>query len=393
MINREIPCRRRNLTISFLVSALLMVACSSLYGQTPQQTNRSIDNSEVDEVIDSVLSGFNIHYLYPDVAEDMSAHVRKKQKDREYYDVPNLEELTGLLTEDLREISQDRHIWISLMSPEDLNPTIGDTLTDEQIAARSRRNFFFKKVEWLPGNVGYLRLDRFDDPIHAGPTAVAAMNFLANCAAVIIDLRHNGGGEEKMVRLIASYFLKEPALLTSLYFTETDSLEQSWTYAYVPGRKLIDADLYILTSEGTGSGAEAFSYALKNLGRATVVGQTTGGAAHWAEYYDFPNLQVRAKIPIARPINPITKTSWERVGVAPTIEASAEKALDVAYLEALENVRERTAREIELAVIDWAIDGAKCQISPPQLSVETLEQYVGTYGPRKITLENDVLHY
>jgi hypothetical protein len=206
------------------------------------------------------------------------------------------------------------------------------------------------------------------------------MNFLANCDAVIIDLRYNGGGEEKMVRLLSSYFFKEPVQINSLYFTETDSLEQSWTYAYVPGKKLIDADLYILTSERTASGAEAFTYSLKCRNRAIVVGEKTPGAGHWVEYYDYPNLRVRVKLPIARPINPITKTSWEKVGVKPDIETSATGALDMAYAKALKNQLEKSADEANKADLEWLLIAAETSINPVQISRHDLNKYTGAYS-------------
>ena len=34
-----------------------------------------------------------------------------------------------------------------------------DILTEQEIAEHARRNFGFKEVKWLTGNVGYIRLD------------------------------------------------------------------------------------------------------------------------------------------------------------------------------------------------------------------------------------------
>jgi C-terminal processing protease CtpA/Prc len=222
---------------------------------------------------------------------------------------------------------------------------------------------------------------------------VAAMNFLENCDAIIIDLRYNGGGEEKMVRLLASYFFKEPTQINSLYFTETDSLEQSWTYAYVPGKKMIDADLYILTSRNTASGAEAFTYGLKNSGRARVIGESTAGAAHWVEYYDFPSLQVRAKLPIARPINPVTKTSWEKVGVKPDVETPARDALKIAHVEALKNLIEKNPDEDIKQDLKWHLTEVKAQLSPVILTENEMGKYTGTYGRFAILLKEGQLYW
>ncbi len=88
------------------------------------------------------------------------------------------------------------------------------------------------------------------------------------------------------------------------------------------------------SSQMTWMNDEEFAYNLQNLGRATIVGETTGGGAH-------PGADVRiddhfgAFIPAGRAINPITKTNWEGVGVKPDIEVTAEKALATARLMAL----------------------------------------------------------
>ena len=85
----------------------------------------------------------------------------------------------------------------------------------------------------------------------------------------------------------------------------------------------------MLTSSYTGSAAEEFTYNLKHLKRATIVGQTTGGAAHPVTERVI-NDRFRMLVPYARAENPITKTNWEGVGVIPHIKVSASNALDAA---------------------------------------------------------------
>lgn len=380
-------------TTSILLILLFVSTRSPLYAETAQNQDPAMDNSAKAEVIDSVLNAFMTHYVYPDTAKELNKVIRDKFKKGEYDEIGDLRGLASRLTRDLMGVSGDMHIRVSVMSPDDFSPAIGDTITQDKIARKARENFDFKKVEWLPGNIGYIRFDLFDDPVYAGPTAVAAMNFLENCGAIIMDLRNNHGGEEKMVRLLASYFFKEPMQINSLYFTETDSLEQSWTYAYVPGKKMINADLYILTSRNTASGAEAFTYGLKNAGRAKVVGESTAGAAHWADYYDFPNLQIRAKLPIARPINPVTKTSWEKVGVKPDIDTPASDALKIAYLEAIKGLIEKNPDEDIKLDLKWHLTYAEAQLNPVILTENEMRKYTGTYGRFAILIKEGQLYW
>ena len=167
------------------------------------------------------------------------------------------------------------------------------TDNEAELAQLRRENFYFERVERLDGNVGYLDFRQFVDARLAGATAVAAMNFLSNCDAIIIDLRQNGGGEPSMIQLLTSYFFDEPKHINSFYVRYSDSIEQFWTQAYVPGKKMPDVPLYVLTSSYTFSGAEEFTYNLKNLKRATIIGETTGGGAHPVSDRYFPTLNVR----------------------------------------------------------------------------------------------------
>ncbi len=92
--------------------------------------------------------------------------------------------------------------------------------------------------------------------------------------------------------------------------------------------------VYVLTSGATFSGAEELSYDLQQLGRATIVGETTGGGAHPRRGFAVhPHLEVT--IPTARAVNPVSGTNWELVGVIPDIAVPADEALDRAHREAL----------------------------------------------------------
>ncbi len=108
------------------------------------------------------------------------------------------------------------------------------------------------------------------------------MNFLANSDALIVDLRENGGGAPAMIQLLSSYLFsgEPPAPERLLLPAATTRPMQFWTQPYVPGARLADSRPYVLTSRRTFSGAEEFTYNLKNLKRATIVGETTGGGAH-----------------------------------------------------------------------------------------------------------------
>jgi C-terminal processing protease CtpA/Prc len=84
-----------------------------------------------------------------------------------------------------------------------------------------------------------------------------------------------------------------------------------------------------LTSQDTFSAAEDFAYALKNLKRATLVGESTGGGAHPSSEHRLTE-HFAMIVPSGRSISPITNTDWEGVGVQPDVSIDADKALDKA---------------------------------------------------------------
>lgn len=363
----------------------------------PNSEDRKIDARMQLEVIDSVTQALNEIYVFPEVAEKMEKYLRKQYKKKQYKDITSLAEFARKLTEDLQEISHDKHLWVRFASDEMLARFESDTTTDEEkkreLKLKRWDNFCFKEIKLLEGNVGYVDFRCFSEATDAGPTAIAAMNFLAYTDAIIFDLRQNGGGSPSMIQLISSYFFDEPKHLNSFYIRRSDSTEQFWTHAYVPGPRMSHVDLYVLTSSYTFSGAEEFTYNFKNMERATIIGETTGGGAHPIDVRAFENLNVGMSLPFGRAVNPITGTNWEGTGITPHIEVSQEKALDVAHLEALEKLVEKTEDPDRKAQFQWAIDAKKTILNPVTVEVSKLQAYVGQYGPRRIWIENDQLYY
>jgi retinol-binding protein 3 len=95
----------------------------------------------------------------------------------------------------------------------------------------------------------------------------------------------------------------------------------------------------VLTSDRTFLGAEEFSYDLKMLKRATLVGETTAGAAHMVGPHRIDD-HFMILVPYARSINPISKTDWEGRGVEPDVNVDAADALATA--EKLAERKEKT---------------------------------------------------
>jgi len=208
----------------------------------------------------------------------------------------------------------------------------------------------------MPGNVGYVKFNNFFDADMGADTVASAMNFVANTDYLIFDLRDNGGGSPGMVKLICSYlFGDKPVHLNDLYWRKGNKTEEFWTMPSVAGKKFLDKDVYVLTSNRTFSGGEEFTYNLKNLKRATIIGETTGGGAHPGGFERLSE-HFGAFIPTGRAISPITKTNWEGTGVEPDIRVPRDQALKTAHLLALNKALEKAKDENLKANLRTVID-------------------------------------
>ncbi|HXT75880.1 MAG TPA: S41 family peptidase [Candidatus Eisenbacteria bacterium] len=292
-----------------------------------------IDAATRTRVIDGAIAQMNQTYVFPEVAKKMEEAVRARQKRGEYDEITDGSRLAAKLTDNFQEVSHDKHLRVNY-DPMKIPERADDAKPSPEDMARFREqmekmNCGFKKVEHLSGNVGYVKFNMFGDPETCGPTAIAAMNFLANVDAIIFDLRENGGGDPKMVALISTYLFAEPTHLNDLWQRKDNTTQQYWTLPYVPGKRLDGKPVYVLTSKQTFSGAEEFCYNLKNLKRATLVGETTGGGAHPVSGHRIDEHFIIG-VPFARAINPISKTNWEGTGVEPDVKVSAAEALTTA---------------------------------------------------------------
>lgn len=349
-------------------------------------------------VLESVTTAIDTVYVIQDRAERIVALLRGNQAAGAYAQLTDPAELAARLDADARTVYDDGHFGIRAMfplDPEAVERTEDPRATERALRRLRERNYGFEKVEILPGNVGYLELTQFVDTQHAGAAAAAAMNFLADTYALILDLRGNGGGDASMIRLLAGYLFDEQVHLINWYERDKEQTVQSYSLDFVPGRKLTKTPLYVLISGATASAAEEFAFDMQHLKRATLVGDTTAGAGHtvYNAFFDFDGFRIGMRIPYGRAFDPKTGLGWEGVGVIPEIAVPSEQALAVAHSDAL---RDRLADEKDEEArfgLNWAIQALEAEIRPVSLSPEALGAYAGTFGPRRFFMEGDELIY
>ncbi len=384
-------------TVAFTL--LLLVPASRAQFARPGELP-SIDAATRAAIVDSITSAIDSIYVLEIPAKRIVEGLRKNLANGDYDDLTDPVEFAGRLYRDAQAINHDGHFRIAAMPP--LDPAIAEANLDEDPADVERRrrlnrarNYGFRKAEIFPGGIGYLRFDHFAHGDEAFAAAAAAMNFLANCNALILDLRENGGGSDSMIRFICGYLFEEREHLINWDIRVKEKTVQSYSADYVPGKRIIEQPVYILTSDHTFSAAEEFTFDLRNLERATVVGDTTGGGGHTVAscIFDFDGFRVGIRLPYGRAYNPKNNEGWEGVGVIPHIAVPVEQALDAARADALRKLIETEEDEQIIARYKWGLTDVESRLNPIELSKKQMMQYVGVYGPRRIFTEDGVLYY
>jgi len=348
------------------VAALEMAGSAQAHGETIPNTRRELDTRP--KLIESIVSCIAANYIFPDVARRLEQSLHLQLASGVYDSIADPQVLAQMLTSHLRQESKDRHFFVGY-SEEALPPdTQGDEQKEQQEAnyLNSLENFGFEAVTRLGGNIGWLDFRGFAEPHASAKTLAAAMTFLSNTNALIIDVRKNRGGDQGMVELFCSYFFEKKTRLGNFYYRNTGITQPSWTRGAVAGTRYSGKDVYVLTSAGTLSAAEALAYALQSRRVAVVVGEASGGAANPVKYVRL-NQHFSLLVPEGKITDMVTKTNWEGVGVKPDITAPADQALTAAHLLALRKNLERKTRS--------------------ELSETELHQWIATLEKASKTLE------
>lgn len=353
-VSYEMARFTQSLILAVALTVIGLLASGSALAQTSgNQPDININAATRTEVIEGVLRRLDDTYVFPEVARRMNGAIRQRMQKKEYEQITSAAMLAQTLTSHLQEVTRDKHLQVLFnyeprLLPASQRPPSPEQLREYRRSALSQSNSInhgFKRVERLDGNLGYLRVDLLVDPEFGGDAAAAAMNFVSHTHALIIDLRNCNGGVPEMVALLSTYlFDGQPVHLSDIYERPTNNTQQFWTLPYVPGKRYVDKDVYVLTSSRTASAAEEFAYDLQQLKRATIVGEITAGAANLGGTVRI-NEHFQVFIPTGRAINPVTGTNWEGVGVKPDVMVSEEEALKRAQIVGLGKLIETTTDE------------------------------------------------
>ncbi|MET0636048.1 MAG: S41 family peptidase [Chitinophagaceae bacterium] len=342
------------------ISGLITISCFFVtsQGRSMAQTPGSIkltDNIKK-QVTDSLVQAIENYYVYPETGRQITAVIRQKMKTGSYDSIRTTDDFTKNLISDLSVISRDKHLLVRY--DPDLQKRIlayvATSIPDKKDTNRDReQNYYFRKLEILPSNIGYLEFTNFADTSAAARATVrAAMQFLSNSSALILDLRNNFGGNATMASEIAGFFVNKKTITGRSF----NRISNKWTENFIKNDWgiYLAMPIYILTSRRTFSAAEGLAYTLQQMKRGIVVGDSTRGGAHLTRSFSIGNGFV-AFVPFTRSENKYSGTDWEGTGVIPDVP-DASTSLYTAQRLILEKKLVNISDSIEIRKINWLIN-------------------------------------
>lgn len=205
-----------------------------------------------------------------------------------------------------------------------------------------RENIKVNPVEGkvLENNIGYIEFSSFDE----GTADEFKTKFeeleKQGIKSLIIDLRNNGGGIVNEALKIADYIAdKDSVLLYEVDKNGNEEIEKS------ENSPIINMPIVILTNENTASSSEILAGALKDLGKAKIVGTKTYGKGVIQEVLSLPDGS-GLKITTEKYLTP-NKTEIHKVGIQPDVEVKLPQHVEnILKIEAKDDTQLQKTIEI-----------------------------------------------
>ncbi len=168
--------------------------------------------------------------------------------------------------------------------------------------------------------IGYIHIMAFDDVTWNDFSESFNRLKSQDIDGLILDVRNNPGGALDVVINIADNFLDEGTIVTTKEKDGSETVEKS-------NADFDDIPLTIIQNENSASASEILAGALKDRGRAKVVGTQSFGKGVVQKIFNLQN-GAGAKITISEYFTP-NGTQINKVGVTPDIEVEADEDFDI----------------------------------------------------------------
>ncbi|MDD4802557.1 MAG: S41 family peptidase [Syntrophomonas sp.] len=179
--------------------------------------------------------------------------------------------------------------------------------------------------EMMPSRTGYLRISSFAS--ETGQLFAESLNNLLphNPDFYIVDLRDNGGGYVNTAMDIAGYFISDNVAMQTQYRYGSPSLERAVQHKF-----LLDKPVIILINENSASASEILAGAVKDYGRAVILGTQSYGKGSMQQLYTLESGDY-FKMTVAHFLSPLGKKINE-VGIAPDLRIEKSDPIMAARL-------------------------------------------------------------
>jgi hypothetical protein len=296
-------------------------------------------------------------YVFPDVAKLYGKALRERAAAGAYDRLGSAGAVADRLTADLRSVSPDNHLRVIVGRADPgggprrvvVREPAQPGAAPPRGPASLQRPEPIEQPRWIAPGIAYIRFNIFPGVPDVVEATRRFMADHADAKTIIFDIRtHRGGGLAEM-DAIFPYLFERPTVLVrmdtraSVERAEGSPIGDLATLRLVPTEadvvrrehfatphpretRLFGAKVFVLTSNVTGSAAEHFALSLKRTGRATLIGQPTGGAGHYGRIQAV-NDTFSVFVPVGRTFDPDTGKGWEGSGVAPDVLVPAEQAL------------------------------------------------------------------
>ena len=188
--------------------------------------------------------------------------------------------------------------------------------TDEVQELTMQRAVVTQKMAWgqmLDGSVGYIRIENFHDGAAAQFQDTLDGLLADGAQALVIDVRHNGGGRVKEMSEVLDPLLPEGTIMT----LRTKDGDET---VYSSDADMIDLPIAVLIDDQSISAAEFFAAALQEYDRATLVGTHTTGKGRAQQTFELSDGSA-VNLSVEEYFTP-NGNSLADVGIAPDIEVT-----------------------------------------------------------------------
>ena len=292
---------------------------------------QSLDASAIPTAVRAVADVFEREYFDAALGKTVAEEIGRRLAAGRYAGSGAPAVLAKQLTADFFELTRDKHVAVAVALPRPAGMASGGERRNVPTTAG------FRRTEIIAGNIGVLDLAFFMRPVEHRDALAAAMQVLSPAAALIVDMRANGGGSPDTVALLIGYLIEGTGQPLFEIVRRDGSMEIYRTPEEAPATRDARRPIYVLTSARTFSGGEGLAFLLQELKRAVVIGEVTAGAANPGRSYPAGE-GFEITVPNGRVVTAVRKSNWEGGGVTPDVGVPAAEAFLVAHLRALDDL-------------------------------------------------------